>query len=305
MNSAYLHPDAVMQRWKIPDFLGGMRADHYLVHRVGRLSRCKAQRMIDAGDFRAERGPLKPSRRLWRGEVVELWRFPPDDPNEALPEVTIIAENEDFIVVNKPAHLTIHPTAQHLYQTLTHWFRLNFPENTPHPCHRLDRETSGVLVAAKSQRAQSDIKRAFMNGEVEKVYLALVIGHMKEALVADWPLALQGDRGLVRIRMIRDEDGMPSMTYFKPLNYNAELNQTLVECRPKTGRQHQIRAHLAGEGFPIVDDKLYAMGDEFFDARSRWQTDESHELHRHALHAFSISFRFDGKTHYFEAPPVF
>ena len=99
------HSPKVVQRWKIPDFLNGIRADHYLVYHIGRISRSKAQRIIHAGDFRLEYGPLKASKRLKAGDAVELWRTPPDSAGERLPDIPIVYEDNDLLVLNKPGNL--------------------------------------------------------------------------------------------------------------------------------------------------------------------------------------------------------
>jgi len=300
---AFLHPKAIVQSWQVPAFMGGIRADQYLTQKIDRLSRSKAQRLIETGDFRAKLGPLKPSKRLFGGELVELWLFPPDEAPGILANVKIIFENDDIVVVDKPADLVIHPTAKYLYNTLTYWFSQKYSLNTPHPCHRLDRETSGLLIAARNFKTQSEIKTAFMNGLIKKTYLAIVEGELKKSLDIQWPLALQGNRGLVRIRMIRDdENGSPCQTEVFPLQYDSISHRTLVECHPKTGRQHQIRAHLSLEGFPIVGDKLYAMGDEYFDAFTKHKAIKFSGHHRQALHAHSISFELFGKEYTFTAP---
>ena len=296
-------PLKVVQRWKIPDFLNGIRADHYLVHHVGRISRNKAQKIIASGDFRLEHQILKSSKRLKAGDPVELWRTPPDSPKIQNLRVSILYEDSQFLVIDKPAHLAIHPSARYLYQTLTHWLKINYPNQPIHPCHRLDRETSGVLVCSKDAQTESNIKRAFMNGAVQKTYLALVEGRMPQAIECSRPLALQGSRGLVAIKMIEDlEHGSAAQTHFRPLSYDPVKNWSLVECFPKTGRQHQIRAHLALEGFPIVGDKLYAMGEAFFDAYSKGEANlRLLPLSRQALHAQKIQFDLEGKTYLFES----
>jgi 23S rRNA pseudouridine1911/1915/1917 synthase len=299
----YLHPKAVVQTWRVPHFMGGIRADQYLVYKIGRLSRTRAQNLIISGDFRSVQGSLKASRRFFGGEAVQLWRMPPDEAPLTLKKIDVLFENDDFIVINKPADLVIHPTARHLYQTLTHWFLQKYPINTPHPCHRLDRETSGVLIAARNKKTQSYIKSSFMHGKIGKTYLAIVRGNIKNPLHITWPLALQGDRGLVRTRMIRDDEtGLASETNVQPLQYYPDSDRTLVECRPKTGRQHQIRAHLSLAGFPIVGDKLYAMGDEYFDAFTQNKALKRPDHHRQALHAHTLSFELFGKDYTFTAP---
>ncbi len=300
MSAAYAQSKAVVQRWQVPIHREGIRADLYLVEHVGRLTRAKAQHIITSGDFRFSPLPLsgrgikgegapqlKPSKVLYGGESVELWRLPPDE--ERPPEhygVTILHEDQDVLVVNKPSGLAVHPTARDLHHTLTTWLRLTYPDNPPRPCHRLDRETSGVLICARTKSAESRIKQAFMHGEVSKTYVAVVIGHLEKSLCIDWPLALQGNRGLVRIKMIRDENGAPSRTDVEPLRYCVHTGCTLVRCMPKTGRQHQIRAHLAGEGFPIMGDKLYAMGEVYFDAMTKLPMNSS--LPRLQLHAWRL-----------------
>lgn len=296
----------VVQRWKIPDFLNGIRADHYLVHHVGRISRNKAQKIIASGDFRLQDQMLKASKRLRAGDPVELWRTPPDSPKIDQVHVPVIYQDANLLIINKPGNLAIHPSARYLFQTLTHWLRTHYPDEPIHPCHRLDRETSGVMVCARKRETESVIKQAFMAGNIQKTYWALVEGRLAKPLVCERPLALQGSRGKVAIKMIEDPNGQTCETHFRPLRYDPVSNWTLVECTPKTGRQHQIRAHLALEGHPIVGDKLYAMGEDFFDAFTQNTANMNLlPLPRQALHAKRLEFELDGANYIFEAEHPF
>ena len=123
----------------------------------------------------------------------------------------------------------------------------------------------------------------------------------------DAPLSLQGDRGLVRIKMIADAQGLKSQTVFQVLTADSDSKRALVLCKPRTGRQHQIRAHLAIAGYPIVGDKLYGMGEPFFDALSEANATEAAVLKRelehprHALHAYAIQVA-GLETGFFAAP---
>ncbi len=304
---AFGDPAAVVLRWRVPDDADGARADVYLTRKVRRLSRSKAQRIIRQGDFRLSDGPLKPSTRVTRGALVELWRMPPDEPWSDAAEPGVLFEDGALLVVDKPSDLVVHPSARYLNRTLTAWLRARAAEGerVANPCHRLDRETSGVLLCAKTRAAESEIKTAFAEGRAAKVYLTVVRGELAGERVLDFPLALQGERGLVKIRMVHDEAGLPSRTVVEPLAYDEETRRTLVRCRPKTGRQHQIRAHLALAGHPIVGDKLYAMGDAWFDAFTRGEvssSDERLEHTRQALHASSLSVVVAGESRSFRAP---
>ncbi|MCP4501420.1 MAG: RluA family pseudouridine synthase [Deltaproteobacteria bacterium] len=305
---AYGHPDAVCMNWKVPEVFTGTRADVYLANKVGRLSRVRARRIIDKGDFRLSNERfLKPSTRM-REQEVSLWRLPPDRKEDLKDNVEVLFEDDALLVVNKPTDLVVHPSARYLHRTLTYWLRVR-GDGVPvaHPCHRLDRETSGVLVCAKTKEAQRGVKRTFANQQNQKIYLAVVQGVGIEKQSIDLPLALQGWRGLVRIRMIPDDKGLPAQTDVVPLLEDTKVNRTLIACFPKTGRQHQIRAHCAAIGFPLVGDKLYAFGDEWFDRYTLFSlTDDDQALvdhPRHALHAFSLRLPFASNETYFAPFP--
>lgn len=305
--AAFGDPEAVVLRWRVPDDGDGLRADVYLVRKVRRLSRSRAQRIIRQGDFRLADGPLKPSSRVSCGATVELWRMPPDEPDSNAAEPVVLFEDDDLVVVDKPPDLVVHPSARYLARTLTAWLKGQTAPGArvPNPCHRLDRETSGVLLCARSRAAESEAKTAFADGRTQKTYLAVVSGRLEDERALAFPLALQGERGLVKIRMIEDESGLQSLTLAAPLAYDAALDRTLVRCLPKTGRQHQIRAHLALAGFPIVGDKLYAMGDEWFDAFTRGEVegdDPRLPCSRHALHAYELRLSVGGVERAFRAP---
>jgi 23S rRNA pseudouridine1911/1915/1917 synthase len=308
-SSAYGDPRAVAVRWCIPPDCHGLTAPAALAHKVRRLGLGRALSVVRAGDLRVLSGggdrAAGVDEVLAKGTAVALWRIAPDAPEDMQAAPTILAgpaETGGLVVVDKPGDLAVHPSARYLHCTVTGWLgRQGIKAN---PCHRLDRETSGVLVCALPGDAERRAKTAFMTGAVTKTYLAVVRGALTEALTIDAPLALQGGRGLVRIRMIVDAAGAQSLTEVRPLRVSADGARTLVECTPRTGRQHQIRAHLAHVGHPIVGDKLYAMGDAWFDAFTRRAlTDEQRaalDHPRQALHASSLTFTADGRT--FTAP---
>ncbi len=268
---AWGNPRAVAMRWAVPPDGHGLDGAGVLSHKVRRLGRERAASVVAAGDLRIVEGdtsrPIGPEERLPKGTVVEVWRLPPDDPDDIVDEPVILHHGGGLVVVDKPGDLAVHPTARYLHATVTSWLRRR---GTPaNPCHRLDRETSGVLVCADDRDVERRWKMAFAAGRVQKTYLAVVDGVVDAPRTIDLPLALQGERGLVRIRMVVDDAGQTAVTLVEPLEVSPDGRRSLVRCRPQTGRQHQIRAHLAAIGHPIVGDKLYQMGDPWFDAFTR------------------------------------
>lgn len=243
----------------------GLRADVYLALRLPRLSRQRARDIVRGGDLHRDGQPLKPASRVRDGDVLTLWRGIPDEPPpEEAPPLTVIHDSERLLVLDKPAGLAVHPTARYLKSTVT-WLlgaRAAPGERTPNPCHRLDRETSGVLVLARCLDTERRIKRAFATGLVTKTYLALVEGAPgEEAFSVDVPIAPGG--GVVSIRMEATPSAPPARTDFRVVARLGE--RALLACRPHTGRTHQIRAHLALAGWPIVGDKMYGVeGPEWF-----------------------------------------
>jgi 23S rRNA pseudouridine1911/1915/1917 synthase len=295
----------VESRWVIPAHMHGLRADQYLQRKIGRISRERAQRIIRADDFLLDGQTVKVAMRVKGGQRASLRRFAPDrktDIDGFL--VELIFENDDLLVVNKPPGLSIHPSANCLYKTLTHWLRVTYPGQKIHPCHRIDKETSGLIICAKNRATESQVKKLFMAGKVKKTYLALVEKRLSAARTISIPLGLQRERSLVAIRMIEDPQGKPAVTKIRPLSIDMINDRTLVLCHPLTGRQHQIRAHLSLIHHPILGDKLYCYGDEFFDRFCREKESMLPYLAhpRHALHAARLRFRLRGQRYIFKCP---
>jgi 23S rRNA pseudouridine1911/1915/1917 synthase len=272
LQPAFGRPDAVAVRWAVPPDGDGLDGAGALAHKVRRLGLPRARRVVAAGDLRVidvdGSRPLRDGEALRRGTLLELWRLPPDRPDDLRATPAVLHHGDGLIVVDKPGDLAVHPSARYFHCTVTGWLRRR---GTPaNPCHRLDRETSGVLVCADDKSAERRWKQAFADGRVRKQYLAVVDGVVDRDVVVDRPLALQGARGLVRIRMIVDDAGQPARTRVEPVGISADGRRSLVRCHPETGRQHQLRAHLQAIGHPIVGDKLYQQGDAWFDAFTRY-----------------------------------
>jgi len=187
------------------------------------------------------------------GEVVILVRPSFEEPNVPT-QFGVLYEDDALLVVDKPSGLPVHPSASYHRNTLTYLLRQRDPERLAHLAHRLDRETSGVLVCAKTLEDERALKIQFERRETSKTYLAIADGRMEddEGRI-ELPLG-RPDEGLHLLMEVRP-DGAPARTRYRVEARGAA--HTLVALFPETGRQHQLRVHLAALGHPIVADKLY------------------------------------------------
>lgn len=230
-----------------------MRLDRFIQGRIPRLSRTRANAIVRACAYQPDGRRRRPSERVREGEVVLLVRQSFREP-DAPTEFGVVHDDEAMLVVDKPAGLPVHPSASYHRNTLTFLLRERYPERTPHLAHRLDRETSGVLVCARTLDDERALKRSFERRQVEKLYLAIARGRLPDDEGhIDLPIG-RPDEGLHLLMVVRD-DGLPSQTRYRVVARAPE--HTLVALEPETGRQHQLRVHLAALGHPIVGDKLY------------------------------------------------
>lgn len=266
----------------------GLRLDLFLHRRLPQYSRARLQQWIREGRVRVAGRPAKPSLVLRGSEVVEV------DPVElpplkAVPEaipLEVLYEDQDLVAVNKPAGMVVHAgagnTAGTLVNALLHRFHSLSSlggELRPGLVHRLDRDTSGVILIARTDAAHRSLAAQFSGREVEKVYLALVHGRLAaDSGRIDKPIARDPQR---RTRMTaRLASGRPALTSYRVLRRWPGFSY--LEVRIHTGRTHQIRAHLAAIGHPVVGDRLYG-------APARIPGLPS--LGRFFLHAHRIRFR--------------
>ncbi|MBX3745983.1 MAG: RluA family pseudouridine synthase [Verrucomicrobiae bacterium] len=223
--------------------------------------------------------------------------------------LSILHEDADLLVVNKPAGLVCHPTKGDAWSSLISRLRLHLPDTGVTLVHRLDRETSGVTVAVKSREAAAELGRLFQSRAVHKEYLAIVHGHpAAETFTIEAPLGPDPDSP-VAIRDTVRLDGAPAATRFHVVSRFERRNApfALLRAEPLTGRKHQIRIHLEHAGHPIVGDKIYG-GDplrylRFVEGR---QTDADRAallLEFQALHAAALAFCWRDRDWRFEAPP--
>ena len=170
-----------------------------------------------------------------------------------------LVEFEDFAIFDKPTHLMVHPISKNTPYSLLDEIRFHFGENA-NLIHRIDAETSGLIIVGKNKKSEKDLKDMFQEKKYHKSYLAIVEGHIKEELRIDKAVDREGL--LIGVRMKVCDDGKESLTIIKPIKYNKERNLTLIEALPLTGRQHQIRVHLHSMGHKVFGDPIYGIDDE-------------------------------------------
>ncbi|HGY92824.1 MAG TPA: RluA family pseudouridine synthase [Planctomycetes bacterium] len=273
--------------FRVEDEEDGLRLDHALMDRIHWRSRSDLQARIRRGGVLVNEQPAKASRRLQTGDEIAVLIRPEDLPDQdpARVPLSVLHEDEDVIVLNKAPGVLVHPIGRHVLDTLVNalWLRFKKSGETgrgvePHVVQRLDRNTSGVLILAKTRAAKIALQDVFENRLAQKTYLAWVEGRPDvDAGSIRAPLA-RDQEGEIRIRMKVDPAGAPSHTEFEVLERHPDAS--LVRFHLHTGRQHQIRVHAAHLGHPLLADPLYG------DPRDVGvEGDAEPRLGRQALHA--------------------
>jgi 23S rRNA pseudouridine1911/1915/1917 synthase len=307
----------------------GMRLDAYLAHAIPEISRARVQMLIEAGQVRVDGTAPKAKLKLSGGEAIEIEGEPRPEPLHAIPEdipLDILYEDKYLAVVNKPAGMMVHAGAGStddarnrgtlVNALLHHMAKLSDVggELRPGIVHRLDKQTSGAIVAAKDDATHRKLGEMFSTRRIAKTYLALVHGTLaKDNVTVNLPIA----RDLVRrTRMTtRRPDGRSAVSHIKVLERLATRYGafTLVEVRIETGRTHQIRVHMQSLGHPVVGDTLYGAPRVMAasltpavrnDRKERPMEERSVGLERNFLHAAHLEFAHPqtGKVLAIDAP---
>ncbi|HEX5501764.1 MAG TPA: RluA family pseudouridine synthase [Thermomicrobiales bacterium] len=265
----------------------GQRLDRALAARLPDRSRAALQALIDGGNVLVDGRARKASYRLRAGEAIAV-TIPPPAPADLRPEaipLAIVYEDADVLVIDKPAGMVVHPAPGHASGTVVNAVLAHAPDvhvkGTARPglVHRLDRDTSGLLVVAKHERALAALQRQFKERHVRKVYLALLDGVVEpDEGTIDAPIG-RDPRNRQRMAVLRE--GRPAVSHFRVLERLAR--HTLVEVRIESGRTHQIRVHGAFIGHPVAGDLVYRRGGP-----------DDPALPRQFLHAHRLGFTLLG-----------
>src|SRR5215211_2750920 len=265
----------------------GTRLDRYVADNLPDLSRGTVQALTESGRIRVDGQQRKSKFRMTPGEVVSV-EIPPPQIDEILPDpipLAVVYEDADVVVVDKPAGMVVHPAPGHPRGTLANALLAHVPgisvggSQRAGIVHRLDKDTSGLIVAAKTDRGRTALVSQWEDRSVEKTYLALVLGSVAdEDATIDAPIG-RDPKNRQRMAVLRS--GRPAVSRFQVIERFPDA--TLLELSIETGRTHQIRVHLAFIGHPIVGDQLYG--------RSR-ATDP--QLDRQFLHASALAFQLPG-----------
>jgi 23S rRNA pseudouridine1911/1915/1917 synthase len=288
----------------------GQRLDKYIAQEVSNLSRSLVQKLIREGLATVNGQTVKASHKVEVGDTIVL-RVPPPEPLEVRPEaipLDIVYEDADLLVVNKPAGMVVHPAYGHRTGTLVNAVLAHCPgiADVGDPLrsgivHRLDKDTSGLIIVAKNDAARQHLQRQFKRREVKKVYLALVEGHLEPARgLIDAPIG-RDPRRRKRMAVVKaEEGGREAQTKYQVVEYFAlqvggmSRPYTLVEAQPVTGRTHQVRIHFAFIGHPLVGDPTYGF------RKKRLADYGLPPLDRQFLHARSLGFHLPHSNQYVE-----
>lgn len=292
----------------------------------GEISRSRAKALIEGGAVSINGIVItEPKKKIHPGDAVVIDMPDPEDPEpqgEDIP-LEVLYEDDDLIVISKPAGLVVHPGAGNwtgtLVNALIHHCGASLSGiggvKRPGIVHRLDKETSGVMVAAKNDNAHRHLSAQFADhgrtGPLERAYLALVWGRPRNLKgTIDAPLGRAGDRTKRAVKREDSDDAREAITHYEVVERflekpDATAQACLVECRLETGRTHQIRVHMAHLGHPLIGDPEYGAA---FKTKANRLPDSARAVvngfHRQALHAYLLQFEHPstGETMHFEAP---
>lgn len=299
-------PNAIFT-FSIPEETLSQRADRYITELFSDYSRSYLQEVINNGGLTVNGKIVKKSSFPVNAHDTIIIQFPGERTIEPVTlahetlNVSILATNPHFMIIHKPAHLLVHPPSKNSTAiTLADWIMHNHSElcsigavDRPGIIHRLDKETSGLLIITRTNHAHNTFGSLFRNRNINKTYKAVVSGHpdkegtvtlaigrdpinrIKMASFNEESIDATGKIGSIKVRTAK--------TDYKVLEYFD--NASLIEVKPTTGRTHQIRVHMTALGHPIIGDELYGK--------------KSPLINRHALHAEKLDFTFDGTPHSF------
>lgn len=289
---------SVLTVLRVPPEAAGMRLDRWVQTQLRRTSRTRTQFIVERSAFAPDGSRLRKNDRVFAEQRILLWREPWDE-TPVPTELPVVFEDPHYFAVSKPAGVPVHPTARYHRNTVVKLLETERPGEAFTLAHRIDRETSGALLLSRHAEADRRIKRVLEKRDgVEKRYLAITWGVPREARFrVELPLELDPTARIkVQMRVAAPGEGLWAATEFVVLGRAEREGRAyaLVQCDLETGRQHQIRVHLASIGCPIVGDKLYGPDPELF-ARGAdgVLTDDDRatlELDRHALHAARLAF---------------
>jgi len=290
----------------VPDGAGGTRLDAFLASVVPELTRAAVQRLIEDGDVLLDGIVQKSSYKVSEGEEISV-TIPPPEPSSAIPEemhLDILYEDSDLIVINKPAGMTVHPGAGVNSGTLVNGLLAHCSdlsgiggEIRPGIVHRIDKDTTGILVVAKNDAAHEGLAVQFRAHSVKRVYVALVFGSPRtdkgrvESIIGRHPVDRKRMSGSAK-------HGRHAVTHWKVLARFPEV--TLLKLRLETGRTHQIRVHMSESGHPLVGDPVYGGSARATGLKSPEFRGMVKKFGRQALHAKTLGFRHPSTGEYIE-----
>jgi 23S rRNA pseudouridine1911/1915/1917 synthase len=299
------------ERVQVPAGAAGERLDAFVAAHLPDLSRSRAAQLIGEGQVRLNGAVARKSERVAEGDTVEV-DVPDAAPSSVEPEdipLEILYQDRDLLIVVKPAGLVVHPAPGHYTGTLVNALLHHVGDlsgiggvKRPGIVHRLDKDTSGVMIVAKHDRAHRRLAAALKRREIRRSYLVAAWGHLPEGTVTvDAPV---GRSNRDRKRMAVTEAGRPAITHFRRLERWPAAE--LIQARLETGRTHQIRVHLAHIGHPVVGDPVYGAGGArgISGASRPWARELERRAPRQFLHAHRLDLAHPrtGEPMTFEAP---
>jgi len=289
---------ADFRRLAVPPEAGGERLDAHLAGRLPDLSRSRIARLIAGGAVRLNGRSARKSERVEAGDIIEL-RVPDPEPSSVLPEpipLDLLYEDRDLLVVNKPAGLVVHPAPGHRTGTLVNALLHHVDDlsgiggvKRPGIVHRLDKDTSGLMIVAKHDRAHARLAAALKRRRIHRGYLVACWGHLQnDRCMVDAPV---GRSRRDRKRMAVVDEGRRAVTRFERVERWSAAD--LLGAELETGRTHQIRVHLEHIGHPVVGDEVYGGGGaRGISGTGRvWARELERRVPRQFLHAHRLEFR--------------